>query len=121
MVNKYMAKSLLKSRIFYLLLVSILMALLFVHFMEVISKQSDVNQVVFLENAIRRCAVQCYAIEGRFPDSIKYLEDNYKLYIDRRRYNVHYEYMGGNLIPQIWVFTITKRQGELRAHNPNFS
>ena len=101
-----MAVSILKSRMFYLLLVGAIMALLFVSALERISRQADVNQIAFLENAIRRCAVQCYAIEGRFPDNIQYLEDNYTLIVDRRRYNVHYEYMGGNLIPQIWVFPI---------------
>ena len=104
-----MVVTILKSRITYLLLVSTVMVLLFAYALDHISRQADEHQIVFLENAIRRSAVQCYAIEGRFPDSINYLEDNYSLFVDRNRYIVHYEYMGGNLIPQIWVFPIVMR------------
>jgi hypothetical protein len=74
-----------------------------------ISEQADQNQLKFLENAVRRSAVQCYALEGRFPEEIAYLEENYALIVDRSRYNVHYEFMGGNLIPQIWVFPIAQQ------------
>jgi hypothetical protein len=28
--------------------------------------------------------------------------------VDRNRYNVYYEFMGGNLVPQIWVFPIVQ-------------
>jgi hypothetical protein len=69
---------------------------------KVSSKQTD-----FLADAVRRSAVQCYALEGRFPDNLAYLENNYGLIIDHNNYLVYYEQMGGNLIPQIRVNTLT--------------
>ena len=92
-----------------MLLISVIVIFSFSLYLNEITRQIDDNQVVFLENAIRRSAIQCYSIEGRFPDGLEYLEENYSLVIDRSRYNVFYEYMGGNLIPQIWVFPILQR------------
>jgi len=67
------------------------------------------TQAQFVADSVRRSAVQCYVIEGRFPDTmegVKYLEDNYGLFIDYKRYVVYYESMGDNFIPQIRVIPI---------------
>jgi hypothetical protein len=64
------------------------------------------KQAQFVADSVRRSSVQCYAIEGRFPptiDGIDYLEQNYGLIIDHKRYVVYYESMGDNLMPQIQV------------------
>ena len=61
------------------------------------------NQTDFLADAVRRAAVQSYALEGRFPDNLAYLENNYGLIIDHKRFAVYYEPMGDNLLPQIRV------------------
>jgi hypothetical protein len=73
-----------------------------------LSGQVRENQAEFLEDSVRRSAVQCYAIEGRFPPDLPYLEKNYNLTIDRSRYAVYYESMGANLLPQIRVVTAGK-------------
>ena len=73
-----------------------------------ISGQVGSNQAQFLTDAVRRSAVQCYALEGRFPDNVAYLEHNYGLIIDKERYAVYYESMGGNILPQIRVVTISR-------------
>lgn len=64
------------------------------------------KQLEFLEEAVQRSAVQCYALEGRFPDNLSYLEDNYGLIIDHRNYVVHYETRGDNLLPQIRIIPL---------------
>ena len=104
------AIKMLKSRLFYALLIGALIIYAFAAAVDGVSSQTDDKQVEFLQNAVRRCAVQCYAIEGCFPDDIQYLEENYTLIIDRSRYNAYYEYMGGNLIPQIWIVPV--KQGK---------
>jgi len=73
-----------------------------------LSSQVQVNQAEFLENAIRRSAVQCFALEGRFPPNLAYLEDKYGLIIDRNNYAVYYESLGSNILPQIRVVMISK-------------
>jgi hypothetical protein len=69
------------------------------------------KQAQFVADSVRRSAIQCYAIEGRFPASVgglDYLKDNYGLTIDQSRYVVYYESMGDNLIPQIQVAAISQ-------------
>ncbi len=64
------------------------------------------QQKTLLLNAVTRSAVQCYAIEGAYPNNVKYLEDNYNLVYDEEKYIIHYEFLGANLIPQMSVFYI---------------
>lgn len=59
-----------------------------------------------LTDAIRRASVQCYAIEGRYPPSVEYLEENYGIVIDRRQYNVFYDGWASNLMPDITVLPV---------------
>ena len=58
-----------------------------------------------LRSAIARASVQCYAIEGRYPPSVEYLEENYGIKIDRKRFNVFYEGFDSNVMPEITVFS----------------
>ena len=59
-----------------------------------------------LEESLTRAAVQCYAVEGRYPDSIRYIEEHYGVYIDRARYAVHYEIFASNILPGITVLEL---------------
>ena len=59
-----------------------------------------------LEEGIMRAAVQCYAVEGSYPEGIKYIEERYGVYIDRTRYVVHYEIFASNILPDITVLEL---------------
>lgn len=100
-VRRFFSSSVVKMVLFIVLFV--LCASLF---MGGASKTIQENQTEYLSDAVRRAAVQCYALEGRFPDNVVYLEDNYGLIIDRNNYAVYYEPTGGNLIPQIRVIPL---------------
>jgi hypothetical protein len=56
-----------------------------------------------VEAAVRRSAVQCYAIEGAYPRSLQELRDRYGLSVDETRWMVDYRYMADNLSPDITV------------------
>jgi len=56
-----------------------------------------------LEDALRQGATACYAAEGRYPESLDYLTENYGVQIDTARYNVFYEVFAENLMPNITV------------------
>ena len=56
-----------------------------------------------LRSAVARASVQCYAIEGRYPPSVAYLEENYGVKIDRERFDVFYEGFASNIMPSITV------------------
>lgn len=56
-----------------------------------------------LRAAVLEKAVQCYALEGAYPPSAAYLEENYGLQIDHSRYIVAYEAFAPNLLPDVAV------------------
>jgi hypothetical protein len=70
------------------------------------------------EDAILRAAVQCYAIESRYPSGLGYLVENYGIVLDEDKYIYHYRATGGNLLPEVDVFekktgfTITSGSGD---------
>lgn len=56
-----------------------------------------------LENAIDRSITQCYALEGVYPGDLAYLEENYGLIYNKEQFFVDYQYIGGNLRPDITI------------------
>jgi hypothetical protein len=56
-----------------------------------------------LEDTIRRAAVTCYATEGIYPPTLKYLEQHYGVQVDVKRYTVDYHVFAENLVPDITV------------------
>ena len=64
---------------------------------------SRAEAVRILEDSIRRAVIMSYAVEGRYPESISYIEEVYKVHIDWSRYIVHYQIFASNLMPDILV------------------
>ena len=60
------------------------------------------DELIRLRDNIMKAAINCYAIEGFYPDDIAYLEENYGLIIDDN-YNIFYEVQGSNMMPSISV------------------
>ncbi|NLF79901.1 MAG: hypothetical protein GX572_01765 [Clostridia bacterium] len=57
-----------------------------------------------LEQSLRRAAVSCYAIEGRYPPSLDYLTRHYGVVIDGSKYEVFYTgVFASNIMPEITV------------------
>lgn len=56
-----------------------------------------------LLRSIRRAAVSCYAIEGRYPDTLSYLTENYGVYVDESEFAVSYDVFASNLMPDVTV------------------
>lgn len=69
------------------------------------------RQLEIARDAVVRAAVQCYALESRFPSSLQYLVDNYGLTIDETKYIYYYRAEGSNFIPRIEIFPINKTEG----------
>jgi len=66
-------------------------------------ESSRAEAVRILEDSIRRAVVMSYAVEGRYPETITYIEDKYGVHIDRDKYIVHYMVFASNLMPDIMV------------------
>ena len=62
-----------------------------------------------LKKAVTRASVQCYAIEGRYPPSVEYLEENYGVQINRKKYNVFYDGFASNVMPEINIIPIEEQ------------
>ena len=60
-----------------------------------------------LESALNRDIVQCYAIEGRYPPDLEYLEQHYGLTYDKTTFFVDYLPIAGNLYPDVTVIQIS--------------
>ena len=69
---------------------------------DTVGKNADMTQQT-MQQSIERALVQCYAIEGAYPPSLAYLEDNYGIYVEPERFYYYYEYIGSNIRPVIQV------------------
>lgn len=58
---------------------------------------------VTLRESILQAANQCYAIEGAYPASLRYLEDRYGLSVNNADYYVTYEAFASNIAPTVVV------------------
>ncbi len=96
----------LKSGLLYSLLMFAVVVYVFVFGTDNVSGTVSGEQLTMLENSVRRSAVQCYSLEGSYPEDLQYLIDEYGLYYDDKNFVVHYENIGSNLVPQISAFYI---------------
>ena len=91
-----------KDLIFALLVFVLLIALFSAAFSGV-ADRSGARGDELVENAIRRAVVTCYAIEGRYPESLSYLVEHYGVVVDESQYYVSYEVFAENVMPGIRV------------------
>lgn len=68
-----------------------------------VGRDLDTASAQALRQAVLQAAVQCYAVEGSYPASLDYLEENYGLLVNHDRFIVTYEAFASNLIPQVNV------------------
>ena len=65
------------------------------------SQQSAESEIV--RQSIKDAAINCYAVEGAYPDDLEYLRENYMLAYNEDRYFVTYNAFSSNHIPDIYV------------------
>ena len=62
-----------------------------------------------LVNTLERDITHCYAVEGQYPPSIAYLEDNYGLTYNKDLYIIDYTLVGSNIRPNVIVLEKNNR------------
>ena len=77
-----------------------------------VSARNAEEQRLRVEQAVRRAAVQCYALEGAYPPDVVYLKEHYGVRYDESRFFVHYRAEGANLPPDIMVIDSTSSNSE---------
>jgi len=71
-----------------------------------VSKSADDSGIEAVKRAVMRAAVNCYAIEGAYPENLDYLKKNYGLHYDSDRYLVTYDAFSQNLLPDVFVIPV---------------
>ena len=66
-----------------------------------------------LEDNLRKAVVSCYALEGAYPSSVQYLEENYGLTYDKDKYAIGYVAFASNIMPDMQVIEL--EEGEETA------
>lgn len=71
--------------------------------LSVVDKKTQNEQTALLEQAVRRAVITCYAVEGRYPDTIEYLQKHYGLAYDSHRFIIRYDAFASNVMPDIVI------------------
>lgn len=61
------------------------------------------EQAELLQEAVDQAVVSCFCLEGRYPENLDYLVDNYGLQVDFEKYRVNYEIFADNIRPRVRV------------------
>ena len=88
------------------MVVFLLIAVLFFYMVDATGKGTVKTQQESLENALARDIVQCYALEGRYPPSLSYMEEHYGLTYDKSVFFVDYQPIASNLYPDVSIIVI---------------
>ncbi len=104
-MNRRKSKSLLRSIALPLVVFGLLMVFLFTAFANA-QQSSDARQYDQLQAAIDRAVVLCYAVEGRYPPSFDYLQEEYDVLVDESKYIVDYEIFASNIRPIVNILVI---------------
>ena len=88
--------------IFKLLIIVLVLGMSVILISRIRSSQAS-EETVLVRNAIKDAAINCYAVEGAYPDSVEYLREYYHLAYDEDRYLVTYDAFASNHIPDIYV------------------
>lgn len=74
--------------------------------------KTENNKTEELKKTIQTASIECYAVEGMYPPSVEYLEENYGIQIDRNKYNVFYSGFASNMLPDITVAEVEQSEKE---------
>lgn len=67
------------------------------------AQSSQGESLRITEDALRKAVVSCYALEGRYPPDVAYLQEQYGLQLNEKKYIVQYEVFAENIMPEITV------------------
>lgn len=84
-------------------LVFVLLLFLFATMLSQIQRQGETQETVLLRDALKRAAITCYAIEGRYPPSLEYIREYYGVPVDEERFIVNYSAFASNVMPYVAV------------------
>lgn len=84
-------------------LVFVLLLFLFATMLSQVQRQGETQEAILLRDALKSAAITCYAIEGRYPPSLGYIQEYYGVAVDEDRLIVNYDAFASNVMPYISV------------------
>ena len=69
------------------------------------------ESITAIREAVERGAKQCYVVEGIYPPSLDYLQENYGLQVNTRDFYITYDAIGSNVPPYVKV-TAKQKKGQ---------
>lgn len=70
------------------------------------SQSTDRQQYEQTVKSLERAVTSCYAIEGRYPPSVEYMEKKYGVIVDYEKYLVVYDVFASNVRPSVQVMEL---------------
>lgn len=80
---------------------------------QLVKSKSTLHELKQTELVIKNAAVQCYALEGAYPQSFDYLQENYNINVDTEKYMVDYKCFASNIAPSITVLPKSLNSGDV--------
>lgn len=119
MKNRFQKQSKFKNKLTFLIpiVICLIMAAALWNSSSRIFSETRKKQEESTRSAVIKGAVQCYAVEGRYPESLSYLEQHYGVSYDKDKFIVSYEIVGSNRMPQVTVIAVNERRFLWRDKN----
>ena len=92
------------------LFVFCIMFLLLLEGLSSVSSAAATEEASRLRDSVLQGAVQCYALEGFYPEDLAYLQEHYGISYNPDKYVVSYEVIGSNLMPDVTVIPLYGRE-----------
>ena len=96
-------------RVLLPVLIFCIMLLLLLGGLSSVSSAASRQEAERLRGSVLQSAVQCYALEGFYPEDLEYLKEHYGLSYDSGKYVISYEAVGSNLMPDVSVIPLQER------------
>ena len=77
--------------------------LIFWALLQDLSRNTVHRQREQLETALERGILTCYTLEGRYPESLRYLKDHYPIHYNEDLFFVDYQIQGANMLPDVTI------------------
>ena len=77
---------------------------------ESLSTGSVKRQRESLSDALSRDVVYCYAMTGRYPESLEYIKQNYGLLYNEELFYVDYQVRGSNILPDMTIIDLVDNE-----------
>ena len=71
-----------------------------------VSQTTSAEETRSLETAVNHGIMHCYAVEGRYPESLAYLEDHYGITYNKDKYYIDYRPVAANIMPDVTIIPL---------------